>query len=266
LNSCWGVYDGNSGECGLGSSGVPRMWQHRLQNSIARRGMWATLRMMPRGGVDAIVRGLGFRERDDEAGREFDRQLGISTCGRIPLGELTVHSGNVLCGRLYSPVSITILRSLIDNLRIPHAEFSFVDFGSGMGRVALFAATHPFKEVRGGEFAQELRDVAVDNANRTAHLPQRQAPVHFDCMDAVDYPIPDGNLVCFFFNPFEAPIMKKVVGNLTESLRRKPRKCYLIYVRPLFRAAIEAYGIWTTLEVDETHAIYLFDGSRAAGE
>jgi len=237
-----------------------------MHNSVARRGLWPTLRLVPNGAVDAIIRALGFRKRDDEAGLEFDRQLGISTCGRISLGELTVHSDNVLLGRHYSPVYVTILRSLIDNLRISHAEFSFVDFGSGMGRVALFAATYPFREVRGVEFAQELHDVAVDNANKTAHSRQRQAPVRFDCMDAVDYPIPDGNLVCFFFNPFEAPVMKKVVGNLAESLRRKPRKCYLIYVRPLSRAAIEAYGVWTALELGETHVIYHFDGRSAVGK
>jgi len=150
-------------------------------------------------------------------------------------------------------------------LHIPHNQFSFIDFGSGMGRVALFASTYPFKEVRGVEFAQELHNAAVQNGHKTAHLPKRQAPLQFDCMDAANYEIPDGNLVCFFFNPFEAPVMNKVIANLMESLRGKPRECYLIYVRPLARAVIDACGVWTLVETGELHIIYRYDGCNAVG-
>lgn len=241
------------------------MWLRRIRNSAARRGLWHTLGLVPRGTAEAIVRALGFRKRVDEAGLEFDRQFGINTAGRIPLGELTVHSDNVLLGRLYAPASITLAKSLLDRLPISHAQFTFIDFGSGMGRVALFASTYAFKQVYGVEFAEELHGIAVENGNKTQLLIQRQSPVRFECMDAVDYQIPDGNMVCFFFNPFETPVMKKVVGNIVESLRRKPRECYLIYVRPLARAAIDACGVWTSLETGELHVIYRYVGQETDG-
>src|ERR1700674_1900831 len=107
------------------------MWLRRISNSVARRGVWPTLQLVPTGAVDVTIRALGFRKRHDEAGLEFDRQFGIKTTGRIPLGQLTVRSDNVLYGRLYSPASITMVKSLLESLPIAYNQFSFIDFGSG---------------------------------------------------------------------------------------------------------------------------------------
>jgi hypothetical protein len=245
---------------------INSMWGRRILTSVARRGLWPTLKLAPGGAADAILRAAGFRKRLDDAGLDFDRRFGITTAGRIPLGELTVHSENVLFGKLYAPASVPLVKSLLDRLPISHPNFSFIDFGSGMGRVVLFASTYPFKEVRGVEFAEELHGIALENRDKTVNLAERHAPVRFECMDAVDYRIPDGNLVCFFFNPFEAPIMNKVIANLVESLRGTPRECYLIYVRPLARKVIDACGVWTPVEEDELHVIYRYDSPIAVGD
>jgi hypothetical protein len=34
------------------------------------------------------------------------------------------------------------------------------------------------------------------------------------------------------FNPFQAPVMQKVIANLEASLRVQPRKVFIIYINP----------------------------------
>jgi SAM-dependent methyltransferase len=203
-----------------------------------------------------------FRRTDLE-GDDFDREMGISTSENIPLGALTVNSANAVLGRKYVASPMSVLRPIFEKLSIHYSDYRFVDFGSGMGRVVLYAARCPFREVIGVEFAAELHAAAQDNVRKTESLPERQAPISLYCMDAAEFSIPDGNLICFFFNPFEAPVMEKVVAHLTESLIQNPRDCMIIYVNPLARIVFDDNPRWTLQEQGEFHVIYQFDSAGA---
>ena len=48
-------------------------------------------------------------------------------------------------------------------LDVDHREFSFVDYGSGKGRVLMLAAAYPFRRILGVEFSESLDRVARDN-------------------------------------------------------------------------------------------------------
>ena len=63
----------------------------------------------------------------------------------------------------YDPSNPEVVRGLISKLQIDYSRFSFIDFGSGKGRVLLVAAGFPFKEVIGVEFSRELHEVALKN-------------------------------------------------------------------------------------------------------
>ncbi len=89
----------------------------------------------------------------------------------------------------------------LEALKIDPKEFSFVDFGSGRGRLILAAATLPFKRCVGVEFSKTLHTESL--ANIAGH-PQDRLLCRDNIslnLDARDFKIPEGNVVAFFFNP-----------------------------------------------------------------
>jgi hypothetical protein len=52
------------------------------------------------------------------------------------------------------------------------------------------------------------------------------------CEDVTTFALPDCPLVCYFYNPFDAVVMRVVMERLTSSLRSRPRDVYVIYVQP----------------------------------
>ena len=48
-------------------------------------------------------------------------------------------------------------------------------------------------------------------------------------MDAVDFPLPGDDLVCYFCNPFDATLMKQMVTKIRDSLMRQPREIFVLY-------------------------------------
>ena len=120
-------------------------------------------------------------------------------------------------------------RSAIAGLPIDYPDFVFVDFGSGKGRAILLASEFPFKRVVGVEFSEELHRIARENINHFSKKGCQCAKVESICMDAVDYPLPDDDLVCYFCNPFDETLMTQMVANIRKSLLRQPREIFILY-------------------------------------
>jgi hypothetical protein len=61
--------------------------------------------------------------------------------------------------------------------------------------------------------------------------------------DAADYDFPDENLVVYMFNPFERPVMEKVIRRLAKAAASKPgRRVFVIYHNPRHLDIIQRYG------------------------
>lgn len=50
------------------------------------------------------------------------------------------------------------------------------------------------------------------------------------CGDAREFPIPDGEVLFFFFEPFRAPILMSVFDRIRSSLSADPRKITMLWV------------------------------------
>jgi hypothetical protein len=162
--------------------------------------------------------------------RLYDRRHGVSTCGAIPLEDLDIDSESVACGNLYDAFPRRSLLRLIR--RVPEAdlsEFTFVDYGSGKGKVLLVAAEHPFRMVVGVEFSPALHREAVANIDRFRSGRTHCAVIHSEMVDATCYEFPEGDCVLFFFAPFGGEVLEKTLGNIDDSLQANPRKVYLIF-------------------------------------
>ena len=119
-----------------------------------------------------------------------------------------------------------VLRALPQSRR---NQYTFVDLGSGKGRMLLMAARHGFKKLRGVELRQELHEQACRNFRQYNRNGCSMESLN---LDAASYEFPDDKLVLFFFNPFSSTVMQKVLDNLCHSLERSFRDVWLALQDP----------------------------------
>lgn len=171
--------------------------------------------------------------------RRHDRLDAHSTSGFIRItGDDAIGSVQDLEGRGYQAFPRLPLLWSIQALGIRPASFSFIDYGSGRGRVLLTAARLPFRRVIGVEFVPMLHNQALENIARYPRQRLACREVISLNMDAVDYEPPAGNLITFFYNPFNAKMLDKVVDRILAARQHGRRAVYVIFANsdrmPLF--------------------------------
>jgi SAM-dependent methyltransferase len=154
----------------------------------------------------------------------FDRTRGVAT-ESVPVPRQPKDTvGAVRDGGVYEPARVPNIREVLRALPIRNAaEYSFVDLGSGKGRVVFIAAEMPFRRVVGVEYSRALHENAEANLRSFQARKRGSATVEFVHGDASQFAFPAGKLVLFFFNPFGPVVMSGVIRNLEASLRKEPR-------------------------------------------
>ena len=156
----------------------------------------------------------------------FDVAYGIRTQVAPSLRELyrTARRG----GFEHEPTSPGWFRELLDGLDVDFKQTVFVDYGSGAGRAVLLAAEYPFKEVVGIEVAPSLHAHAEANLRAFPHATRRAGAVRLLCGDAAAYALPSDPAVLYFYNPFGAAVMRRVLAGIEASLAHRPRPITII--------------------------------------
>lgn len=126
----------------------------------------------------------------------------------------------------YAATPYRVIRRLF-RLLPPHCfEGSFIDYGSGRGRVTIVASRYPFQRVIGIELSDILHREAQENL-RSARV--RQAcEVEFMRSDAAQFDVPDDTKVVYFYKPFGRVTTEQVLQRIAESLRRRPREMWVL--------------------------------------
>jgi SAM-dependent methyltransferase len=158
-----------------------------------------------------------------------ERRLGVKTSGLIMPKMNEYAKGEAFP---YLAISYAGLNKVFREIKVKPGKDVFIDFGSGLGRVPLFAAQYPFKKVIGVELAQELHDGAVENL-KSAQSKLTCKDVEFVCEDALKYKIPDDASVIYFFMPFGLDLMKQTLENIHQSVLRAPREVQIVYLNPM---------------------------------
>jgi len=195
------------------------------------------------------------RERERRA-LEFDRRFGVDTVGQIHQTELDGIGPNQLHAGPYGASDPKSFMNAMQFLSIDYRQYIFVDFGSGKGRAILMATEFPFKKIIGVEFSRELHEIALANLERFRGHITKCADVEPLWMDAVDYVLPEENLVCYFCNPFNAFLMGRVLANIRGSLIQAPRDIYLVYYNPLHPEAVHQSGCFKSIGIIENISIW----------
>lgn len=172
----------------------------------------------------------------------FDLRHGTDTSGRVATAALGVSGPHVEHAVDYEPTSYHELRVLLRRLELPGHGGAFVDFGCGKGRVLLLASEYEFDRVVGVEFSAQLAAVAQANARRFCGDSAPEVAILNE--DAARYRFRDDETVLFFFNPFHDVVMRQVLDNVYESLRRRNRQVWVIYSNPRCRSLFESGGVF----------------------
>jgi len=160
---------------------------------------------------------------------------------------LTIQDGSRANGFLYGASRVRSFKKLVLELKLSD-KGTFVDFGSGKGRVLLLAAQCGFKSVVGVEFAMELCAIARNNiAVFKKKNPRIDAEIRLVEGDAAKYEVQDTDNVFYFYNPFDRLIMEKVIHNICKSLDRHQRQVFIVYSNPRFREILEQNAVFFPL-------------------
>jgi hypothetical protein len=191
------------------------------------------LRIARNQGTGDLLRYVGHRAIEEY----YERRFGVRTGGEIDLNIFGIHDPDAV---RYSatpyPAFFKAMRLLPDV-----TGQTFVDYGSGQGRVVICAATYPFKSVIGIELAQELSRQA--RLNCEAARPRfRCSDVQLLTMNATNWEIPDDVTVFHFYNPFLSQTLENVIGGIASSLRNHPRTAWLMFACPWWLRPLIAQG------------------------
>ncbi|HZG24684.1 MAG TPA: class I SAM-dependent methyltransferase [Chitinophagaceae bacterium] len=166
-----------------------------------------------------------------------EKKYGLDTTRLNDLQQLTINGKNLQFAEVYQGANYYLLEQVFAKLKLLKARDGFADIGCGKGRVLVVAAYHGFKQITGIEFAKELWIEAVSNCNRMAEkFPDTSISIIHQ--DAATYTFGEHLHVFFFFNPFQAHVMALVVANILKSIKKSPRKVWVVYMNPQHKTVL----------------------------
>ncbi|PYX29311.1 MAG: SAM-dependent methyltransferase [Acidobacteria bacterium] len=159
----------------------------------------------------------------------------------------------------YQPTDAALFREMMASLPIDFRQFTFVDIGSGKGRILLMASEYPFRRIVGVEILPELHRTAVENISAYTSPTQQCTQLEGVCGDARDFHLPEGPLVMYLFNPLPEAGLTQVLANLQRSLHQDPRQAYLLYHNPLLEERLRGCRWLQRIDSPNQFAVYRSD-------
>jgi SAM-dependent methyltransferase len=180
------------------------------------------------------------------AGQHFDALHGVTTEALIFLGELDPENvgPGIEFATHYEATPVADVERLLDASPLPPERTTFVDIGSGMGRVVFLASLRPFRQIIGIEISPALHQIARDNRERFVHPDIRCRDLRLVRADAASARFPRGDLVVYLYNPFRSEVLAPV---LTALLADPKRAVVVLYHTPLERETIEQTNAFTCI-------------------
>jgi SAM-dependent methyltransferase len=165
----------------------------------------------------------GLRVGEGFLTHPFDEEFGVRTSGLVAGRHLQSGHRHDRHATAYYGVAPSVFRALMRRWQRSRPagaleEFSFIDVGAGMGRAMLLAAELPFRQVVGVELNPTLARIARKNLAVWRASGRARAPMRLVCRDAAEFRLPEGPCLAFLFNPFGAPVMRRVLAAWTKAL------------------------------------------------
>jgi SAM-dependent methyltransferase len=205
---------------------------------------------------------IGLRVKDGLVRHPFDLEFGVRTSGLVAGRHLTTGHRHDRHATAYYAVAPSVFRGIIVRWRrcrplAPLDAFTFIDLGAGLGRALLLASEFPFRAVLGVELNPTLARIGRRNLAVWRASGRARAPLRMICRDATDFPLPPGPCVAFLFNPFTAPVLRRMLRNWSTALSRRAQPLDILYVNNEQENVILRQAGFTRLfhgEVRRSHA------------
>ena len=176
----------------------------------------------------------------------FDLEHGVHTTAYIEGSRLATGHPHDIYNTAYYGSSPSMLQAAIDAWRSsltpsdPSLEaYTFLDLGAGMGRALMVASRYPFRQAIGIEMNPRLADQARRNVAIWLRTARPCNDLQVATSDATEFPWPRTPLLLYMFNPFEKPVMLRLLRTLEESLADGAGPIDILYMHPIAASALE---------------------------
>jgi hypothetical protein len=204
----------------------------------------------------------GLAVKDGLIRHPFDLEFGVRTSGLVAgrhLGSGRRHDRHVTA---YYAIAPSVFQGILVRWRrcstlAPIDEYTFVDVGAGMGRAMLLAAAYPFRAVVGVELHPALARIGRRNLAHWRVTDRAVSPMRMLCRDAADFPLPAGPCVAFLFNPFAAPVLRRLLRAWSHCVAESAQPLDILYVNNEQESVLERAPGFTRLfkgQIRRSHA------------
>ena len=172
----------------------------------------------------------------------WDKRLQIQTVGRD-------ESGADLNHHPYEPTPYCVLERLADSGLIGSDDV-VLDYGCGKGRVEFFLSYRTGAKTIGIEYDERIYSSALENQSTAV------SKADFVPVKAERYQVPSAVNRCYFFNPFSAGILRKVMARILRSYYESPREIFLFFYYPAdeyisYLMSVEELEFYDEIECDD---------------
>ncbi len=177
----------------------------------------------------------------------FDIEHGVDTSGLLFAEHLASghpHDDHI---NAYWGTAPSGFRGVLDHWQqalavTPHTieDYTFLDIGSGKGRVLMLASDAPFRHIVGVELNPELTAIAETNMAKWNSAPHACTQIDVLNVDALAAPIPDTPVVLYIYNSFNLYVMLPLLERLQALAAARSTPIDLIYAKPQQATLVEA--------------------------
>lgn len=159
----------------------------------------------------------------------FDIKYRVNTCGQK--SRIDLYAGDSMMSSYisYEPTPVKVMRSIFNNIKPNYNETTFVDFGSGKGRILLLASEYNYKKIIGVELSSQLHKIAEENIRKWKSIKKGCGDIVSINVNAIEFKLPDEPLVLFFFTPFLGSVFAEIVIKINDYLNRTKHPITIIY-------------------------------------
>jgi len=182
-----------------------------------------------------------FDREAHNSNSDLDARFGIDTTADLTPREARIPGKRERDATMYIATADTDLDAMLATLTWPREhQATFIDIGSGKGRVVLRAAMRGFREAIGIELSPVLHATALRNLEIVQARGALRSPARFVLGDATELAVPPGPLVAYLYHPFHESIAALVIDRLVASLVASPRPAAILYGHPTLQQPFDA--------------------------
>jgi SAM-dependent methyltransferase len=232
-------------------------WQafaRHWRESVGYFGWWRSLKELASAIWSATLELLPSRRKAAFGDLDYDWEHFTDTT-RSNVGAGTQFLTGVTA-RPYFATEPWLFEQIMRAIPEDYSQFTFIDLGSGKGRVLLMASDYPFQRIVGVEFMPELHRAAQKNIDGYSSTRQQCRQIEAVCMDARDFQFPAEPLVVYLFNPFAEAAFAQVLENLRRSVEHAQRPLYIAYRFTEFETLLAQSSWLERVTATEQWAVY----------